>query len=87
MQFPRSYRLLYFEYQLSWANQWYIDYWVGVWWVEPTIRYRMQIVLCASAKIALNNGISNRLTNIPRFFEVTNGYDQQCHNCFNRIIH
>ena len=30
----------------------------------------MQIVLCASAKIALNNGISNRLTNIPRFFEV-----------------
>ena len=35
-----------------------------VWWVEPTIRYRMQIVLCASAKFALNNGISNRLTNI-----------------------
>ena len=38
--------------------------------MEPTIRYRIQIVLCASAKIALNNGISNRLTNIARFFEV-----------------
>ena len=29
-----------------------------VWWVEPIIRYRIQIVSCASAKFTLNNGIS-----------------------------
>ena len=27
------------------ADQWYIDYWVGVWWVEPIIRYRLLHVL------------------------------------------
>ena len=44
----------------------YIDYWVGVWWVEPTIRYRIQTVSCASVKITLNK-LVHRLTNIQRF--------------------
>ena len=39
----------------------------GVWWVEPSIRYRIQIVSCASEKIM---ELVHRLTNIPRFSEV-----------------
>ena len=35
------------------ANQQYIDYWVGVWWLELTIRYRIQKDSCASAKFNL----------------------------------
>ena len=38
--------------------QWYLDYWVGVWWVKPTIRYRIQNISFASAKITPNNGIT-----------------------------
>ena len=43
-----------------------------MWWVEPTIRYRIQIVSCASAKITLDNEINvyRRLKSIPSISEV-----------------
>ena len=44
------------------ADQWYIDYWVGVWWVEPIIRYRLPS--CASTKLYLIMELVHRLRNI-----------------------
>ena len=41
-----------------------------VWWVDPIIRYSIQIISCASAKNTLNNVIMElvrRLTNISRY--------------------
>ena len=44
--------------------------------MEPTITYRIQIVSCASAKIALNNRIRVWVnTNISRFSEVGGLWD------------
>ena len=43
-----------------------------MWWAEPTIRYRIKIVSCDSAKITLDNEINvyHRLKSIPTFSEV-----------------
>ena len=46
----------------------YVDYWVGVYWVEPIIRYRIQIVSFDSAKIILNNGMSALVNKYLKIF-------------------
>ena len=57
------------------TNQWYIDYCVGVWRAEPTIRYRIQIVSCASVKITLNNGISAL---VNKYHKISEAGEIQC---------
>ena len=52
--------------------------WSGVWWVGPTIRYRIQIVSSASTNLKME--LVHRLTNIPRFSKVVGiqGLRQLC---------